>query len=161
MTVLSIVTPCYNEEAGIAECYEAVRAVMESELQDFSYEHIFIDNCSQDRTVAILRDIAARDRRVKVIVNSRNFGPARSPFHAVLQNSRGRDNSDAGGSADPAIPYSPDGEAMGGRRKSGHRGEATERRANVLAPRAQRLLQDSEKPLESGADPKFRGIRAL
>jgi len=69
----------------IAECYEAVRAVMESELQDFSYEHIFIDNCSQDRTVAILRDIAARDRRVKVIVNSRNFGPARSPFHAVLQ----------------------------------------------------------------------------
>ncbi|MFY9627243.1 MAG: glycosyltransferase family 2 protein [Methylocystis sp.] len=85
MTVLSIVTPCYNEEAGIAECYEAVRAVMESELQDFSYEHIFIDNCSQDRTVAILRDIAARDRRVKVIVNSRNFGPARSPFHAVLQ----------------------------------------------------------------------------
>ncbi len=85
MTVLSIVTPCYNEEAGIAECYEAVRAVMEFELQDFSYEHIFIDNCSQDRTVAILRDIAARDRRVKVIVNSRNFGPARSPFHAVLQ----------------------------------------------------------------------------
>lgn len=85
MTVLSIVTPCYNEEAGIAECYEAVRAVMESELKDFSYEHIFIDNCSQDTTVAILRDIAARDKRVKVIVNSRNFGPARSPFHAVLQ----------------------------------------------------------------------------
>ena len=85
MTVLSIVTPCYNEEAGIAECYEAVRAVMESELRDFSYEHIFIDNCSQDATVAILRDIAGRDKRVKVIVNSRNFGPARSPFHAVLQ----------------------------------------------------------------------------
>ncbi len=85
MTVLSIVTPCYNEEAGIAECYEAVRAVMESELKDFGYEHIFIDNCSQDSTVAILRDIAARDKRVKVIVNSRNFGPARSPFHAVLQ----------------------------------------------------------------------------
>lgn len=85
MTFLSIVTPCYNEEAGIAACYEGVRAVMESELADCGYEHIFIDNCSQDRTVAILREIASRDKRVKIIVNSRNFGPARSPFHAFRQ----------------------------------------------------------------------------
>jgi len=85
MTVLSIVTPCYNEEAGIAECYEAVRAVMRDELPEFAYEHIFIDNCSQDRTVVLLRAIAATDKRVKIIVNSRNFGPARSPFHAILQ----------------------------------------------------------------------------
>jgi glycosyltransferase involved in cell wall biosynthesis len=85
MTVLSIVTPCYNEEAGITECYEEVRAVMEAELPEFGYEHIFIDNCSQDRTVTLLRAIAATDKRVKIIVNSRNFGPARSPFHAILQ----------------------------------------------------------------------------
>ena len=85
MTVLSIITPCYNEEAGIARCSEAVRAVMAAELPQYDYEHIFIDNCSQDRTVAILREIAASDRRVKIIVNSRNFGPARSPFHAMLQ----------------------------------------------------------------------------
>ena len=87
MTVLSIITPCYNEEAGIARCSEAVRAVMAAELPQYDYEHIFIDNCSQDRTVAILREIAASDRRVKIIVNSRNFGPARSPFHAMLQSS--------------------------------------------------------------------------
>ena len=87
MTVLSIITPCYNEEAGIAQCYEAVRAVMAAELPQYDYEHIFIDNCSQDRTVAILREIAASDRRVKMIVNSRNFGPERSPFHAILQSS--------------------------------------------------------------------------
>jgi glycosyltransferase involved in cell wall biosynthesis len=87
MTFLSIVTPCYNEAAGIAGCYEAVRTVMETELPDFGYEHIFIDNCSEDRTVAILREIAARDKRVKVIVNSRNFGPARSPFYAFRQTS--------------------------------------------------------------------------
>jgi glycosyltransferase involved in cell wall biosynthesis len=85
MTVLSIITPCYNEEAGIARCCEAVRAVMTAELPQYDYEHIFIDNCSQDRTAAILREIAASDRRVKIIVNSRNFGPARSPFHAMLQ----------------------------------------------------------------------------
>jgi len=85
MTLLSIVTPCFNEEAGIVACYEAVRSTMEAGLADFDYEHIFIDNCSQDRTVDLLRDIAARDKRVKVIVNARNFGPARSPFHALLQ----------------------------------------------------------------------------
>jgi glycosyltransferase involved in cell wall biosynthesis len=85
MTLLSIVTPCFNEEAGIAACHEEVRGVIESELPDVDYEHIFIDNCSQDRTVSVLREIAARDRRVKVIVNARNFGPARSPFHAIKQ----------------------------------------------------------------------------
>lgn len=85
MTLLSIITPCYNEEGGIAACYEAVRAVMEGELADCDYEHVFIDNCSQDRTVAILRDIAARDPRVRIIANARNFGPSRSSFHGVLQ----------------------------------------------------------------------------
>jgi len=85
MKTISIVTPCFNEEAGIAECYEACRAVMEGELAHYAYEHIFIDNCSTDRTVAILKDIAARDKRVKIIVNARNFGPQRSPFHAMLQ----------------------------------------------------------------------------
>ena len=85
MTLLSILTPCYNEEGGIAACYEAVRAVMDGQLADYDYEHVFIDNCSQDRTVEILRDIAARDRRVKVIVNARNFGPSRSSFHGTLE----------------------------------------------------------------------------
>ena len=81
---ISIVTPCFNEEGGIAECYEAVRRVMAT-LPGYAYEHVFIDNDSQDRTQLILRGIAARDRRVKVILNARNFGPARSPYHAILQ----------------------------------------------------------------------------
>jgi glycosyltransferase involved in cell wall biosynthesis len=85
MTLLSIITPCYNEEGGIAACYEAVREVMEGQVADCEYEHVFIDNCSQDRTVAILREIAARDPRVRVIVNARNFGPSRSSFHGTLQ----------------------------------------------------------------------------
>jgi len=82
---ISIVTPCYNEEAGIAECYEQVRAVFEGALPQYDYEHLFIDNCSEDRTVAILKEIARRDRRVKIIVNARNFGHYRSPHYAILQ----------------------------------------------------------------------------
>src|SRR5437016_4715018 len=82
---ISIVTPCYNEEAGIAECYQRVREVMEAGLATYDYEHLFIDNASADRTVAILKEIAARDRRVKIIVNARNFGHTRSPHHGMLQ----------------------------------------------------------------------------
>ena len=51
----------------------------------YTYEHIFIDNASTDRTVEILRGICADDKRVKVIVNTRNFGHIRSPFHGLLQ----------------------------------------------------------------------------
>jgi glycosyltransferase involved in cell wall biosynthesis len=82
---ISILTPCYNEEAGIAECYERVREVFQAQLPQYDYEHLFIDNCSRDRTVAILKEIAARDKRVKIIVNSRNFGLSRSPHYGMLQ----------------------------------------------------------------------------
>jgi polyisoprenyl-phosphate glycosyltransferase len=84
MKTISVVTPCYNEEQNVQELYERVRAVMVS-LGGYRYEHIFIDNASRDNTVAILKQIAARDRNVKVIVNARNFGHIRSPIHAVHQ----------------------------------------------------------------------------
>jgi glycosyltransferase involved in cell wall biosynthesis len=63
-----------------------VRAEM-VKLGRYRYEHLFIDNASQDKTVAILKRIAARDHNVKVIVNARNFGHIRSPMHAFLQTS--------------------------------------------------------------------------
>lgn len=82
---ISIMTPCYNEEAGIEECYLAVRAFFAERLPEYDYEHLFIDNSSSDNTVGILRGIASEDRHVKVIVNSRNFGPNHSPYHAILE----------------------------------------------------------------------------
>jgi glycosyltransferase involved in cell wall biosynthesis len=82
--LISIVTPCYNEEENVAELYRQVQQVFAT-LPDYRYEHIFIDNASRDRTVEILKGIAAADRNVKIIVNSRNFGHIRSPYHALLQ----------------------------------------------------------------------------
>src|SRR5665647_29905 len=82
---IGIFTPCYNEQEGIAECYARVREVMEIHLSNYDYEHLFIDNCSRDRTVPILKEIAGRDKRVKIIVNARNFGHTRSPHYAMLQ----------------------------------------------------------------------------
>lgn len=84
MKLISIVTACFNEEENIAALSEAVRRVCGG-LKDYEYEHVFIDNASTDRTVAILKEIAAHDKRVKIIVNMRNFGPARSPLHALFQ----------------------------------------------------------------------------
>lgn len=84
MKTISVVTPCFNEEATVRACHEAVRALFDNELKAYRREHIFSDNASTDRTLEILRDIAAADPEVKVIVNARNFGPLRSNYNGVM-----------------------------------------------------------------------------
>jgi glycosyltransferase involved in cell wall biosynthesis len=82
--VITVVTPCYNEEGNVRELYVAVRRVFD-QLPQYAYEHLFIDNASRDATPEILRALAAADPKVKVILNARNFGHIRSPYHALLQ----------------------------------------------------------------------------
>lgn len=81
---LTIVTPCYQEEANAREMADAIREIM-APLTQYAYEHLFIDNGSTDGTRRILRELAAEDPRIKVILNARNFGHIRSGYHAVLQ----------------------------------------------------------------------------
>lgn len=81
--LISIVTPCYNEEENIEELYQRIAAVMAT--QPYDYEHICIDNCSTDGTVNKIKELAAHDSRLKLIVNARNFGHIRSPYHGILQ----------------------------------------------------------------------------
>jgi len=81
---ISVVTPCYNEEENVEALAEAVKKVFAG-LPQYTYEHIFIDNASKDRSAAILKNLARKDHNVKVILNTRNFGWIRSPYHAVLQ----------------------------------------------------------------------------
>ena len=81
---VSIVTPCFNEEMNVHEAYEKVKEVFR-DLPNYSYEHLFIDNCSTDKTVEILKEIAKADKNVKIIVNARNFGVVRSGSHGYLQ----------------------------------------------------------------------------
>jgi glycosyltransferase involved in cell wall biosynthesis len=85
MKTISIVTPCFNEEENVEELYSRIQLTMEK--MAFNYEHIFIDNSSTDETVNILKAIASKDKRVKIIVNSRNFGHIRSPYYGLLQSS--------------------------------------------------------------------------
>jgi glycosyltransferase involved in cell wall biosynthesis len=81
--LISIVTPCYNEEENIDELYQRVAAVMAT--LPYEYEHICIDNASTDGTVKRIKELAAQDKRVKLIVNARNFGHIKSPYYGMLQ----------------------------------------------------------------------------
>jgi len=84
MKLISIVTPCYNEAENVEELYRQIKEIM-TKVTDCEYEHIYIDNASNDGTQGILRRLASEDKRVKVIFNTRNFGHIRSPFYGLLQ----------------------------------------------------------------------------
>jgi polyisoprenyl-phosphate glycosyltransferase len=84
MKLISVVTPCYNEQDNVQECAKVIKDVF-AKYPDYQYEHIFIDNASTDTTADILRDMAKADQHIKVILNSRNFGHIKSPYHGLLQ----------------------------------------------------------------------------
>jgi glycosyltransferase involved in cell wall biosynthesis len=81
---ISILTACYNEEDNIEILYNKVKHEM-SKLQAYNYEHIFIDNCSNDKTLNILKKLSINDKNLKIIVNAKNYGHIKSPFHGLLQ----------------------------------------------------------------------------
>jgi polyisoprenyl-phosphate glycosyltransferase len=81
---VTVVAACFNEEENVEALRSEIEAVF-SELPQYAYELIFIDNHSSDRTVEKIKAMAAVDKRVKLIVNARNYGHIRSPFHGFLQ----------------------------------------------------------------------------
>ena len=84
MKLISVVSPCYNEEGNVKALTDRVRDLF-AQVPQYRYEHIIADNNSSDSTVEILRGIAALDPNVKIIVNTRNFGHLRSPQHALME----------------------------------------------------------------------------
>jgi polyisoprenyl-phosphate glycosyltransferase len=81
---VGLVLPCYNEEGNVDELYERLTKVFDG-LPQYSYELLFIDNASTDRTAEKIKVLIDRDPRVKLIVNARNFGHIRSPYHAFME----------------------------------------------------------------------------
>jgi glycosyltransferase involved in cell wall biosynthesis len=84
---LSIITPCYNEEESIQDCIIAINGLMKSKLPNLAYEHIIIDNNSIDETVQIIKEFCAKDRNVKLLVNSRNVGASNNIFLGLKESS--------------------------------------------------------------------------
>ena len=70
--LISIVTPCFNEEKNVEGLFLAVENVFQK-LPGYVFEHIFIDNASTDETANILRKMASTDNRIKVILNKKTL----------------------------------------------------------------------------------------
>lgn len=87
MKKISVCVPCYNEERNIEIAYQRIKNILEK-MPEYEYEIIFGDNCSTDNSQKILRDLAVRDARVKVIINNRNFGALRS-FNNIMFSAEG------------------------------------------------------------------------
>ncbi len=82
--LISLISPCFNEEGNIDELYRRASLVMAG-LPQYDFEYLFIDNASTDGTVDKLKALAQQDQRVTIIVNTRNFGHIRSPTWGILQ----------------------------------------------------------------------------
>lgn len=85
MKKISIVTGCFNEEENLPELYKQLMEVVNELKGKYTYEIIIADNNSSDRSPQILRELAMKNKNVKVILNSRNFGPDRSGYNATMQ----------------------------------------------------------------------------
>ena len=85
MKKISIFSPCYNEELNLEILYNRIKDVMKKLKDKYDYEIIFIDNKSNDNSRKVLRKLAEKDKKVKVIFNTRNFGPGRSSAYGLFQ----------------------------------------------------------------------------
>lgn len=82
---VSIVIPSYNEEENIRPITEAVAEEIKTNLPEYDYEILIIDNNSQDNTRSIIRELCKENKKVKAIFNEKNFGPDSSPYYGLLQ----------------------------------------------------------------------------
>lgn len=85
MKKISILIPCYNEEENVIPISEAVIEILQKQLPEYDYEILFIDNDSQDNTRKLLRGLCERNKKIKTIFNTRNFGQFNSPYYGLLQ----------------------------------------------------------------------------
>ncbi len=87
MKKISLVSSCYNEEENLDTLYERVTKAIEPFCDKYEFEYILLDNGSTDKTEQKLRELAQKDKRIKVILNTRNFGHIRSPYYGMIQSS--------------------------------------------------------------------------
>ncbi len=84
---ISVMIPCYNEEENARPIYEAVKNELVTNLPQYDYEILFIDNKSKDNTRSIIREICKEDKNVRAIFNCRNFGQFNSPYYGIINTS--------------------------------------------------------------------------
>ena len=91
MKLVSVVVPCYNEQEVLPMFYEEITKVtgqMSKDYPELTFEYLFINDGSKDKTLEILRSLAENDSRVRYISFSRNFGKE-SGMYAGLKGAKG------------------------------------------------------------------------
>lgn len=83
MKKISIIAPCYNEEENLKKFYSKIKEIFDQKLKHYSLELIIVDNDSTDKSIEILKDLTAKDKSLKVILNNVNYGLWRSTFNAI------------------------------------------------------------------------------
>ena len=73
MNKISVIVPCYNEEESIPLFYDTINKVI-NKMKDVSFELIFVDDGSSDKTINVIKDLSKKDKNVRYISFSRNFG---------------------------------------------------------------------------------------
>lgn len=84
MKKISIMVPTYNEEENVVLLYNALIDEFKTNLPNYDYEILFIDNKSKDNTRNLLREICEKDKKVKAIFNANNFGQFNSPYYGLI-----------------------------------------------------------------------------
>lgn len=85
MKKISIMVPCYNEEENVVLLSEAIINMFKTDLPNYDYEILFIDNASSDKTRDKLRSICEKNTKIRAIFNAKNFGQFNSPYYGILQ----------------------------------------------------------------------------
>lgn len=80
MKKISVVIPCYNEQNSVEEMYNRIKTIFSTELTEYDYEIIYVDDCSPDDTAIEIRKLCKKDNKVKAVINAKNFGFHRNVF---------------------------------------------------------------------------------
>ena len=83
MNLISILIPTYNEEENISELIDQI--IKNIDLKKFDYEIIVIDNYSEDNTAKIVKELIVKNKKIRLIINNKNYGHLRSPFYGLMQ----------------------------------------------------------------------------
>ncbi|MCI8389599.1 MAG: glycosyltransferase family 2 protein [Roseburia sp.] len=70
---ITVIVPCYNEEASLHYFYEEIQRVA-AQMTETAFEYLFVDDGSRDGTMKVIRELAAKDKKVAYVSFSRNFG---------------------------------------------------------------------------------------
>ena len=83
MNLISILIPTYNEEENISELIDQI--IKNIDHKKFDYEIIVIDNYSEDNTAKIVKELIVKNKKIRLIINNKNYGHLRSPFYGLMQ----------------------------------------------------------------------------